>query len=52
MIKYEKSLKSILGTKATEKDYREYLESLETEEGPEIIQVEDPMALPSYYSNL
>lgn len=51
MIKYEKSLKIILGSKATEKDYIEYLKSLETEEGPEIIQVEDPMALPSNYSD-
>ncbi len=49
MIKYEKSLKFILGSKATEKDYIEYLKSLETEQGPEIIQVEDPMALPSRY---
>ena len=49
MIKYEKSLKFILGSKATEKDYIEYLKSLETEQGPEIIRVEDPMALPSSY---
>jgi hypothetical protein len=47
MIKYEKSLKFILGRKATEKDYIDYLKSLETEKGPEIIQVEDPMVLPS-----
>ena len=51
MIKYEKSLKFILGSKATEKDYIEYLKSLETEQGPEIIQVEDPMALPSNSSD-
>ncbi len=51
MIKYEKSLKIILGSKATEKDYIEYLKGLETELGPEIIQIEDPMALPSNYSD-
>ena len=51
MIKYEKSLKILLGSKATEKDYIEYLKSLETEQGPEIIQVEDPMALPSNNSD-
>ncbi len=51
MIKYENSLKFLLGSKATEKDYIEYLKSLETEKGPEIVQVEDPMALPPDYSD-
>ena len=44
-------IQNYFGSKATEKDYIEYLKSLETEQGPGIIQVEDLMALLSNYSD-